>query len=253
MIIINADDWGASRDATDAAFECFKAGRLASVTAMVFMRDAERAAEIARDTALDVGLHINLDEPFADGRCLQEVVAAHARIGRFLRWHKYAQVLYNPWLRSDFRRVYEAQVTEFQRLYGRAPSHFDGHHHLHLCSNMMMDNVIPRGQIVRRSFSFSPGQKSWVNRCYRHYVDFQLGQRFRLTDYFFALSRYLEPRQFETIAALARMGTVELMTHPERRAEFDWLMSDNYLKSTLGLQVGSFTALATCPGSAGRG
>ena len=47
MLIINADDFGRSVGETNAALECYIAGRITSVSAMVFMADSERAAELA--------------------------------------------------------------------------------------------------------------------------------------------------------------------------------------------------------------
>ena len=64
MLIINADDWGRSLAETDAALECYKAGRITSVSAMVFMGDSERAAELAKENKLDVGLHLNFTDRF---------------------------------------------------------------------------------------------------------------------------------------------------------------------------------------------
>ena len=64
MLIVNADDWGGWKSATDAALACYKAGRINSVSAMVFMEDSERAAELAQADGLDVGLHLNFTTPF---------------------------------------------------------------------------------------------------------------------------------------------------------------------------------------------
>ena len=66
MLIINADDWGRSRAETNAALECYQHGRITSVSAMVFMNDSERAAEIAREHNLDAGLHLNFTDPFTN-------------------------------------------------------------------------------------------------------------------------------------------------------------------------------------------
>ena len=55
MLIINADDWGRDRTATDTALGCHKNGRISSVTGMVFMADSQRAAELANSAGLDVG------------------------------------------------------------------------------------------------------------------------------------------------------------------------------------------------------
>ena len=65
----------------------------------------------------------------------------------------------------------------------------DGHQHMHLCANMLFDRVIRTGERVRRSFSFWPGEKSFLNRTYRRFIDAWLARRYRLTDFFFALSQ----------------------------------------------------------------
>src|ERR1700710_640786 len=48
LLIVNADDWGGERRSTEAIQEAFDAGRVTSTTAMVYMEDSGRAAEIAR-------------------------------------------------------------------------------------------------------------------------------------------------------------------------------------------------------------
>jgi hypothetical protein len=111
-------------------------------------------------------------------------------------------------------------------LYGRAPSHVDGHHHLHLCANMLIDAVIPRGVGVRRNFTFGPGEKGPVNRAYRRLVDTGLGLRYVLTDYFFALEHCLSGRGKppRLVADLAKVASVEIMTHPRNPEEFSYLV-----------------------------
>ena len=64
MLIINADDWGLDVATTDAIAACFERGRLTATSAMVFMDDSIRAAQLALDIGIDVGLHLNLTEPF---------------------------------------------------------------------------------------------------------------------------------------------------------------------------------------------
>src|SRR5215831_3378869 len=101
MLIINVDDWGRSAAETDAALRCHTAGRITSVSAMVFMADSERAAERAIANRLEVGLHVNFFEPFTDTRCPERLRACHDCIVRFLRRNKYAQIIYNPSLRKE--------------------------------------------------------------------------------------------------------------------------------------------------------
>jgi predicted glycoside hydrolase/deacetylase ChbG (UPF0249 family) len=243
MIIINADDWGGWESATDAALACFKAGRITSVSAMVFMADSERAASLGKEIGLDIGLHINFNQSFTGKNCPSHVVAAHESIRRFLRRSKYAQLIYNPWLRNEFRLVYQAQFDEFCRIYGRQPSHFDGHQHMHLCANALFGGVIPAGSCVRRSFSFWAGEKSSWNRAYRRWVDRRLEQRFVVTDYFFALSQCHDGARLERITELAKSATVELMTHPEKSNEQASLLGDSFQDRLGGVQTGTYSNL----------
>src|SRR5688572_17468596 len=159
MIIVNADDWGRSPNETDAALNCYRAGRITSVTAMVFMADSERAADIALGSNIPVGLHINLNEPFTGRISSAYIRSAQRRIAEFLNRNKYMQLLPNPFLATPIRDVFHAQLEEFRRLYRRPPSHFDGHQHMHLCTSMLMVAPIPKGEKIRRSFSFVGGEK----------------------------------------------------------------------------------------------
>lgn len=226
MIIINADDWGRSVTETDASLRCHKHGRITSVTAMTFMADSARARDLAIEHNISTGLHLNLSQPFSAATTPSALASRQRRVCEFINVHRYAFLLYNPALRHDFLYTYEAQYEEFMRLYGAPPSHIDGHHHKHLCSNLLFDRVIPRGQKVRRSFYFWPGEKGLVNRTYRRVIDQVLSHRYRVTDYFFALSQCLQGDRLAKVLALAGTHVVELMAHPTNRLEADWLMSD---------------------------
>jgi predicted glycoside hydrolase/deacetylase ChbG (UPF0249 family) len=229
MLIVNADDLGRLKAATDTTLACYESKRITSTSAMVFMEDSERAAELALASGIDVGLHINLSEKFTADSVPAQLREYHDWICHFLTRSKYALLFYNPFLVKEFRFAFDAQFTEFVRLYGRQPSHFDGHQHMHLATNMLIQNIIPAGQKVRRNFSFRPGQKSLINRTYRGVVDRCLARRYRLTDYFFALSSNLERAKLQAIIALSRTASVELMTHTWNQSEFKWLMSEDYV------------------------
>ena len=243
MIIINADDWGRSRAETDVAISCYQEGRITSVSAMVFMEDSARAAEIAKDAGIDVGLHLNLSQRFTGQFRAGQLQEYHDHIVHFLTLNRYALLLYNPMLRKQFRYVYQAQVMEFLRLYGRPPSHIDGHHHKHLCTNMLLDGVIPAGERVRRNFSFWPGEKGILNRSYRNLVDKWLANRYRVTDYFFGLLPCFQNDWLVRIAALAASATVEIMTHPANQQEYTCLMSDDYLAKLSQLKKGTYSEI----------
>jgi predicted glycoside hydrolase/deacetylase ChbG (UPF0249 family) len=226
MLIVNADDWGGWRSATDAALECFEAERITSVTAMVFMEDSERAARVAKKSGVDVGLHLNFNQEFTGSSIPPDTAQAHKRVRRFLGRNKYAQLFYNPCLRREFHLLFRAQLQEFSRLYGQSPSHFDGHQHMHLCANIVRDGLIPAGESVRRSFSFKKGEKSWLNRAYRSVIDRKLHRRYRVTDSFYSLEQCLKKGDINSVVQLATSNAVELMTHPEKSIEYHFLMSD---------------------------
>ena len=243
MLIVNADDLGRVKTATDTALSCYAQKRITSTSVMVFMEDSERAAELALSAGIDVGLHVNLSERFSAGAVPVRLRDYHDQLCRFLTASKYALLLYHPWLTGKFRYVFEAQYVEFLRLYGRAPSHFDGHQHMHLASNILIQSILPAGTKVRRSFSFRPGEKSLVNRWYRRGVDRRLARRHRLTDYFFALSHHLTLDRLAGVVTLAREANVELMTHPQSTAEYHFLMSDGYGEAVSRIRLAGYEAL----------
>ena len=240
MLIINADDWGRSVAETDAALRCYKGGRITSVSAMVFMEDSERATELAKENELDVGLHLNFTDRFTANECPRTLANYHSEIVRFLRANKYSQVLYNPFLRREFVYSCEAQAGEFARLYGKPPSHIDGHHHMHLCANVLLSNVIPTGMKMRRNFSFWPGEKNFFNRTYRSLIDCWLARRYQLPEYFFDLAQCMQGKKLDRVAALAKLSKVELMTHPIVNEEEEYLMSDEFKVILQRLEIGGY-------------
>ena len=242
MLIVNADDLGRASVATDRILACHEKGRVTSTSAMVFMADSERAAALAVAAGVDVGLHINFSERFTGDSVPPRLRQDHDRVCRFLTASKYALLVYHPFLRRQFRVGLEAQYVEFKRLYGREPSHFDGHQHLHLASNLLLENRLPSGTKVRRSFSFRSGEKSLVNRIYRSAVDRRLARRHRLTDYFFALSQHLGSGCLERVVQLAKTANVELMTHPQIQNEYDFLMGDDFGRAISGVRLAGYDA-----------
>jgi chitin disaccharide deacetylase len=229
VLTINADDWGGWKTATDAAKECCSLGRINSVSAMVFMEDSLRAAELSRGMGVSVGLHVNFTGTFDGPNCPAELLRHQNRVRRFLKSSKYAVLIFNPFRCRSFRLLFSAQYEEFLRLYGKPPTHFDGHQHMHLCSNMLLQRLMPPGYRVRRSFSFSAGDKSLANRKYRQWVDSRLAQDYRLTDYFFALSQNLQSQKFQKIKELSERADVEVMTHPEKKEEYEFLRNHDVL------------------------
>lgn len=228
VLIINSDDLGRDQVATDSTLACYHAGRISSASAMVFMRDSERAARESAQCGIELGLHLNFTELFSDPNCPSEIVASQRRIRSHLKKHKYAFLIYHPFLKKDFRNLIEAQLSEFKRVYRREPAFFDGHQHMHLATNVLAHNLIPSGKRVRRSFTFKPEEKSAVNRGYRSIVDRVLKKRHLVTDSFYALSTQLDQGTVEEVLRTARAQIVELMTHTWVPREYDFLTSEGF-------------------------
>lgn len=193
---------------------------------MVFMEDSERGAALAQEQGIDTGLHLNLTTPFSAGSYPSRLKACQEDIARYLLRHRLAQVVFHPGLTSAFRYVVTAQLDEFSRLYGQSPFRLDGHHHMHLCANVLWQKLLPAKTMVRRNFSFEAGEKSLWNRLYRRLVDRILARRHRITDYFFSLPP-LEPQsRLERIVSLSRDHVVEVEAHPVKEDEYQFLTGE---------------------------
>jgi nucleoside-diphosphate-sugar epimerase len=211
--------------------ECAQHGTISAVM------DSERAAAIVRDRGMHAGLHLNFTTPFSAPGCSRQLWQAQQAIGRYLRRHRLAQVLFHPGLARPFEQVVTAQLAEFQRLYGSAPHRIDGHHHMHLCANVLLEGLLPLGTVVRRNFSFQAGEKGAWNRLYRRLVDRLLGRRHRLADFLFSLSPLEPPDRLGRILALARDFVVEVETHPIAPQEHGFLVSGEIFRCTPGLEI----------------
>lgn len=118
QLIVNADDFGMS-SAVNAGIEtAFVEGIVTSASLMVRREAAREAADIAAARpGLSVGLHLDLGEWVCrDGEwaVVEEVVALED-----------ADAVETEVL---------AQLTAFEALLGRAPTHIDAHQHVHLAS-----------------------------------------------------------------------------------------------------------------------
>jgi YdjC-like protein len=222
-LIVNADDWGRDRENTDRTLECVSCGAVNAVSAMVFMDDSERGAAIAQEKAIDTGLHLNFTSPFTARGVPANLALHQQRISAYLRRSRLAQIVFHPGLARSFEFVVRAQRDEFQRLYGAEAGRIDGHHHMHLCANVLMAGLLPSGTSVRRNFSFDRGEKSVWNRGYRGFVDARLARRHRLTDFFFSLPPFQPAERLERIFLLAKLSTLELETHPVKPDEHRFL------------------------------
>ena len=224
-LIVNADDWGLDAATTDAIRRCIRQGVVESTSAMVFMADSQRAAGLARADEIDCGLHLNFTEAFTATDLPPGLAADHARVAAYLRRSPLCRYVPHPGLAAAFRRLVDAQLAEYHRLYFRAPARIDGHHHMHLCANVLVAGLLPTGVVIRRNFTFAAREKGIVNRTVRALQDRWLARRYRIRDFLFNLHPIEPVDRLAAIVALSRDAAVELEVHPGRPEESTFLRS----------------------------
>lgn len=236
-LIINADDWGRDVETTDRILECVALGAVSSASAMVFMEDSERGAGLALSRGVDVGLHLNLTTLFSSTSAAGRLIEHQGRLAHFLLRSRLSPVVYHPGLADSFRYVVSAQLEEFCRIYNAPPRRVDGHHHMHLCANVIFGALLPGGIITRRNFSFQPGEKSGPNRLYRRIIDRKLARRYRLADSFFSLAPLEPSSRLAQIVSAARSSVVEVETHPINPDEYKFLTGGQLLRWRENLRI----------------
>lgn len=239
VLIINADDWGRDRETTQRTFECILHGTVSSTSAMVFMEDSERAAEMALEANIDAGLHLNFTTPFSASSCPRHLLERQRQLTAYLLRHQFARFVFNPRLTRSFDYVVKAQMEAFHRLYGCKPARVDGHHHMHLCANVLWGNLLPAGTFARRTFSRRSRREGLLRSTYRRVTDCILARRHCLTDFLFSLHPLEPASRLEQVFELAQRFMVEVETHPINAEEYQFLMGPDILPRLRGVPISS--------------
>jgi len=170
-LIVNADDWGLTRGVSEGILSAHRHGIVSSTTVLATGDlDRELVARL-RDSALGVGLHVNLTlgTPLTRGRSLVD------GDGRFVRDARRAAARVTV---ADVRAEIEAQVERFQSALKRRPTHLDTHHHVGLhppVRDVVLDVARGLGVAVRsqdaaartRARSARPSRRSRAARARR--------------------------------------------------------------------------------------
>ncbi|MGE0026847.1 MAG: ChbG/HpnK family deacetylase [Thermoleophilia bacterium] len=256
LLIINADDWGGFPAATDSIERCFEIGAITSATAMVYMSDSDRAAQIAIESDRPIGLHLNLTQPFEVVPASPAVRDRQLAACRYFRDLRRRRWTYDP-RREVNRLIHDAildQFDAFERLYGIPPTHMDSHHHAHVCPNVFRSRAIPPGMRVRQIISAPPGaiaRPGFAIRIARHAA---LRRRYITTERFWSgpsLIPALGGSHLGEAIAEAQHHTVEVMVHPSFEKEQRTLLDDDWCETIANARLGDYTDLRPRP--AGRG
>ena len=247
ILIVNADDLGWNRPTTDATLETYRAGRITSATALMFMGDSERAAALALEAGLPVGLHVNLTDPFTAVDVPDAVRARHMRtvrhygapatVWRSRRW------IYDPRAAELTAAAIADQLDQFRKIFGTDPTHFDGHNHVHVCPNVAL--ALPSRARVRTAPGIAPATAGRMTKLLAARQRLTLGDR-QTTRNFLNITG-LHPEFVDggpaSLLGLAKRKSVEVMAHPGFGHEYTLLMAPEWREWTDGLRLGSYRDL----------
>lgn len=242
LLIVNADDLGLDVRTTDAILSCYRAGRVTSASAMVWMADSRRAASLVGEHGIPVRLHLNLTEPFTDPLVPADVKQRQAEVAGYFRHSRLAYWISSPRHQSLIEHCIEDQLQAFTELYGEPPRELDGHNHVHTCLNVLLARSLRDVSAMRATFTFMPGEKSLAKRWVRAIANRILRRRFRSTRRFISLGNAEARVDCNDLAgkvAQARITSVELMAHPGVEAEYVFLMSRAWMKAIAGMPLGT--------------
>lgn len=243
---MNADDLGYDVRTTDAILASHARGAVTSATALVWMTDSERAADLARRGGCPAGLHLNFIEPYTAADVPERARDDQTRLCEHFAAGGTRALLYDRRIREPLRRCVRDQLDAFVALYGTLPTHWDGHRHKHLSLNVLLEPGPLASLPARRSFSYAPGEKPFANRMLRDAVSWVARQRFGGPRYFHSI-RDLAPELggegLERAVARAQDATVEVMVHPGEDSEFAFINAPSWLALLSGQRIGSYRDL----------
>jgi predicted glycoside hydrolase/deacetylase ChbG (UPF0249 family) len=224
-LVVNADDFGFTRDVNQGVVEAFRCGILRATTLMANGDAFEDAVRLARENPeLDIGCHLVL----VQGR---SAIPPHpplpATLGDFLQALALGRIRVFDELTAQVRRILDA---------GLLPTHLDSHKHTHLLPPVL--NAVARISEefsipwVRRPFDFPlngtmpvPFAKRAASRglgiVRRRFHAVLERHGCRTTDHFagFQVTGRLRTRELVHLIRRLPPGTTELMCHPGRCGE----------------------------------
>jgi predicted glycoside hydrolase/deacetylase ChbG (UPF0249 family) len=126
-LIVNADDYGRTPGVNAGTLEAYARGIVTSATVMILesaARDGIRRA-LAEAPGLSLGIHCVLTGGGAPASPA-DALPTLAPGGRFVRNAEALPTRIDP---AEVRRELSAQISLFESIAGRLPSHLDSHHH----------------------------------------------------------------------------------------------------------------------------
>jgi chitin disaccharide deacetylase len=242
-IIINADDFGATKELNSCVKELHEMGVLSSATIISNSEAFDDAVDLAkRLPGLGVGVHLTLDGPFNILKNPSSVINPNSL--QFYNSHEaLSKLRFYSFKREDIFNEYCAQIEKVLNA-GIKITHLDHHHHLHLYFRSL--GQVKRAarkygiKFIRSQILLNPWHKSYVNSVYRKLHQYYIRERdIHVTDgYFEFIKSSPDPRslnlsRLEQVLA-EKIRTFEIETHPNDQNCFDTIfLKDQDVRSLL--------------------
>ncbi len=215
--IVNADDFGISKEVNEAIRESFEKRIITNTTLMVNMPYAGEAVELAREQGFSerVGLHLNLTA----GKPLTKKITRFPmfcdRDGNFnAKFHLSTSTRLHIGKKASqaVREEIEAQICRYLS-YGLPEKHLDSHHHVHTDLS-----IFKQARPIIQSYGFRSVRISrnmydtttWFNAQYKRYYNKEIRKMDMVSaDYFGSFKDYTAYR-----GKLPDNSLVEIMLHP---------------------------------------
>jgi len=218
LLVVNADDFGFTRDVNLGIVEAHRYGALTSTTLMANGDAFDHAVRLAHETpTLDIGVHMTL----IGGRSLATGKPLPSSVSGLLKALALGAIPLREEMRLQMQRILDA---------GLKPTHFDTHKHAHLAPPVLEAIAATAEEFgirwVRGPFDLPvrgvpvPLKKRLVSRAistrrlgFRHVLG-QYGCR--MTDHFvgFQITGRFEASQLAAELEALPEGITELMVHP---------------------------------------
>lgn len=220
--IINADDYGTSKQVNEGISSLFKK-RIISRTTMIvnYKQNSESSIKMAIENGFInfVGLHINI----YDGEPLtNNIMSCPDFVTNGVFNHKYRSsykrfVLFSKKTKEALANEFDAQFKLFKKLTGASCSfHFDSHHHIHtepaiwrILKRVAKNNGFKSTRISQNIFS-KDYKRNVLKNIYKYFFNKSVKRHFVSTEYFCSAHDFLNQRKAKKI----KNCTVEIMCHP---------------------------------------
>lgn len=239
-LIIAADDFGVSKLANRRILELAKNKKLDRVAVMVggIYSEEEIAALLASGVKLDIHLYV-LPEGYFQNRSGEKRENILRRIGVFL-----IDLTGGRYRATRVRLIWQNQIEEFKKTFGRYPDGLNSHEHLHFFPGLFRAalRLKDKFSIGYLRLGKAKARLSWNNVAFvldsLRQIDIKLNKlvfppagnaklfpgEINTSDYLVSFDWIKDAQKFFT--HLPNSGQTELVFHPERDTEFEFIQKN---------------------------